>query len=351
MDKPKVSVIIPVYNRRVLLPRAIQSVAMQSWRPLEILIVDNGSTDGTYEEALTMAEELNRNSAGLTVKVLRCEESGAARARNKGFSNATGDIILFFDSDDVMLEGAIESYARMFLNHPEIDMVMASFYWLHKDAKRKKRKLRHRGNLQLNHFHHCSFSTQSFASTRAFLSEVEKRHGELWPSHLGVWDDWALGFRLIMMQPKVKFLSDCVAEVYPQQNSITGEAYCQTAPERYLAAIADVANTIEYHKSRKPRLSKKEYARWRNLLLYRRTLLAALLQRESRKLPDHIIANSAYFDRKDLADESRRLFASVLREAPNKASRTILKACHKYISAGFRGCATFATPLLTFASK
>lgn len=342
-DQTKVSIIIPVFNRRELLVRTLQSVSSQSWRPIEIIVVDNGSTDGTYEAAVETANTLNDKDC--RVKVLRHPERGAAGVRNVGFQHATGEIILFFDSDDIMIEDAVESYMEAFRRNPKADLVIAYFDWLLPGNKRKKRKLRS-GDLLLNHFHHCILSTQSFAATRKFLTKVADLHGELWPEHLGVWDDWALGFRLLSFNPTTIRLDKCVALVEPQAQSITGEAYCTTCAERYLAAIADIETTASLHRKKSPVISSKQYRKWKNLTLYRRVMLAALLSRESRKVSDEILKSTPYADRRELHNESRRLLSDALQEAPSAAVRRTLRFAYAYINAGLRGCASLVTPFL-----
>ena len=117
----KVSIIIPVYNRKELLARTLSSVAKQTWRPLEVIIVDNGSDDGTYEYAL---EWRDANSVeGLHVEVMREERRGACYARNTGLCAATGRFTLFFDSDDTMRPTLVERAVNGFRDHPEAEIV------------------------------------------------------------------------------------------------------------------------------------------------------------------------------------------------------------------------------------
>lgn len=336
----KVSVVVPVLNRKALLGRTLCSIAEQSWRPLEIIVVDNGSTDGSYEEALRLAEKYNA-LRGIEIKVFQHPERGASRARNRGFHSASGEVVLFFDSDDIMMKDAIESYMNAFSRHPIADMAIAPFYWLLKGGKRKKKRLR-RGDLLTNHFHHCTLNTLSFAAKREFLLRVEEQHGGLWPENLGVWDDWALGMRLLMCNPNIVEVKRCVALVEPQVQSITGEAYCLTPVERYLAAIADVEHTLDAYG----KLSLRQHAQWRNLILYRKVMLAALLARESKRLPEEVISRSAFSSREKLANESRRLLETALASAQKASTHRVLRLAYRYIKAGYRGCATWATPLL-----
>lgn len=89
---PEISVIIPVYNRARLIGDTIQSLLAQTIPPLEIIVVDDGSTDETAD----VAERF-----GAPVKVLRKRRSGPSAARNLGFAESRGQYIHFFDSDDI----------------------------------------------------------------------------------------------------------------------------------------------------------------------------------------------------------------------------------------------------------
>jgi glycosyltransferase involved in cell wall biosynthesis len=93
-----VSVIIPVHNRSGTLPAAVASALEQSYRPVEIIIVDDGSTDRTSQ----VAEGLAHNNPDI-VRVLRQENLGPGRARQTGLEAARGEFIQFLDSDDLLL--------------------------------------------------------------------------------------------------------------------------------------------------------------------------------------------------------------------------------------------------------
>ena len=91
-----VSTIIPVYNRPTLVVEAIESVLAQTYRPIEIIVVDDGSTDSTsavVEQMMTAHPE---------VSLLRQPNSGPGPARQKGIEAASGEFIQFLDSDDLL---------------------------------------------------------------------------------------------------------------------------------------------------------------------------------------------------------------------------------------------------------
>ena len=93
-----VSVVIPTYNRAGRVPDAIRSVLEQTYRPLEIVVVDDGSKDDTFEVLKNLESEVE--SAGATAKFIRQDNGGVASARNAGLKAATGEWIAFLDDDD-----------------------------------------------------------------------------------------------------------------------------------------------------------------------------------------------------------------------------------------------------------
>ena len=97
-----VSVIIPVYNVRDYLERCLKSVLSQTYENLEVIVVDNGSTDGSGEICDAFASEDSR------VKVIHLENPDVSWARNAGLDSASGDWIMFVDSDDFIHRQAVE---------------------------------------------------------------------------------------------------------------------------------------------------------------------------------------------------------------------------------------------------
>ncbi len=98
---PLVSVIIPSYNRATLLLETLASVQSQPYRPLQIIIVNDGSTDDTQKKAHQWVEK-QKSDPGLKFHLIQQENCGAAAARNNGKRQATGRYIHFLDSDDLV---------------------------------------------------------------------------------------------------------------------------------------------------------------------------------------------------------------------------------------------------------
>lgn len=113
MDAPLVTTIIPVFNRAAMLREAVASVVAQTHRPIEIVIVDDGSTDDTG----AVADELAR--AHEFVRVVHQQNSGVGRAREAGRLEARGAFIQYLDSDDVLYPRKFELQVAGLLAHPE----------------------------------------------------------------------------------------------------------------------------------------------------------------------------------------------------------------------------------------
>ena len=117
-DNPCVSVIIPTYNRALLIVPAVQSVLNQSFNDIEIIVVDDGSTDGT-QRAL-------EPFLGKIVSLVT-ENKGPAHARNVGMKAASGKYIAFLDSDDTYLPHKLELQVAFMEQHPDIGMVSTNW--------------------------------------------------------------------------------------------------------------------------------------------------------------------------------------------------------------------------------
>ncbi|HPI71773.1 MAG TPA: glycosyltransferase family 2 protein [bacterium] len=105
---PLVSVVIPTFNRADLLPAAIDSVLGQTYERLEILVVDDGSTDHTMEVLRPYADR---------IRVIAGEHRGPSAARNLGMRAATGEYLCFLDSDDVYYPYKVQAQVEQMSAH------------------------------------------------------------------------------------------------------------------------------------------------------------------------------------------------------------------------------------------
>lgn len=103
VTKPKISVIVPVYNREKVLTQTIGSVRNQTLQDWELILIDDGSTDGSFDVCRSAAAEDPR------VRILRTVNQGQCVARNIGLALARADYIKFLDSDDLLVTRALEA--------------------------------------------------------------------------------------------------------------------------------------------------------------------------------------------------------------------------------------------------
>ncbi|WPP53321.1 glycosyltransferase family 2 protein [Catalinimonas niigatensis] len=122
ISNSKVSIIIPVYNRVDLIEECIQSIKKQTYANFEVIVVDDGSTDGSYEYIQKVSQQDNR------IKALRRDRlpKGAPTCRNMGISKAEGEYIIFLDSDDLLAPFCLEQRLSYFQQHSEYDFLVFS---------------------------------------------------------------------------------------------------------------------------------------------------------------------------------------------------------------------------------
>lgn len=125
ISKPIFSVIVPVYNREHLIVGTLNSIKNQTYRPIELVIVDDGSSD---ESARVISEWLAANQVpdSFEVRYLYQENAGVASARNYGLRESEGEYVYFLDSDDRVYPDALLKVAEAF-NREQADMVLTGY--------------------------------------------------------------------------------------------------------------------------------------------------------------------------------------------------------------------------------
>ena len=113
-DRPTVSVVIPAYNAEAFVGDAIDSVLAQTFHDFEIIVVDDGSADGTRRVVTAYGDR---------VRFYQQEQAGASRARNRGIEEAHGEFIAFLDADDLWLPTKLEKQVQAFRNDPSLGLV------------------------------------------------------------------------------------------------------------------------------------------------------------------------------------------------------------------------------------
>lgn len=206
-----VSVIIPVYNCAKYLPACVESIAKQSFSDIEILLVDDGSTDLSPALCDELAETDDR------IRVFHKPNGGASSARNVGIKNADGRYLLFVDCDDTVDSGCIEGLLYA-LTASSADMVVfgMAFDYYSGEALKRTDKLHYGGECTLSiqdvgrNFAEL-FSTNSLSSacnklfTRAIIDENTLRFDE----SMCLYEDFDFVLRYMAAAKSVTVLTDC----------------------------------------------------------------------------------------------------------------------------------------------
>lgn len=126
---PRVTVLLAAHNRLGLLQQAIESALLQDYRPMDVLVVDDGSDEPVRRWLEAAADSEDR------LQVLHQSKLGVAPARQKGLMAAEGELVCILDSDDELLPGALRRIVNVFNANPETDLVYAYYLNRRRDGK------------------------------------------------------------------------------------------------------------------------------------------------------------------------------------------------------------------------
>ena len=227
-QQPPITIVIPVRDRRSIVCRTLESVREQTLRPLRVVVVDNGSTDGTPDVVRRWAAD---NAApGFEVTVAECPDGGACGARNCGLALVDTPWVAFFDSDDVMLPGHLDRVARDIRRFPDVQLFYFDIAFIDADGWMDIKSLAD-DNIMRAHLLHGALSTCRFVVQTELVRSVGA-----WDTGCRRWNDLELGVRLLLAKPRVrKVTGEPMVHQYPSADSITGSGYydaelrCETA--------------------------------------------------------------------------------------------------------------------------
>ncbi|WKN33486.1 glycosyltransferase family A protein [Porifericola rhodea] len=129
--KPYVSIVLPLYNRADLVEATLYSIIQQTYVHWEVIVIDDGSQDGSFEIVQSMAYKDSR------IKLYRRNRApdGAPTCRNIGVEEASGEYVIFLDSDDLLAPHCIQKRVEEFTNYPKNDFLVFSMLLFHRQPK------------------------------------------------------------------------------------------------------------------------------------------------------------------------------------------------------------------------
>ncbi len=155
-----ISCIVPVFNGERYLAEALDSILNQTYRPIEIIVVDDGSTDQTPSVIKQYGER---------IRALWQENAGPAAARNKGLGEACADFVAFLDADDLWYPEKLERQFARFCARAELDLCITQVqnFWVPELEKEKRHYLDHRFSQPLP-----GYATQALLARRVLFDRV-----------------------------------------------------------------------------------------------------------------------------------------------------------------------------------
>ena len=234
----KVSVILPLYNRIALVEKTIKSVQSQTYPYWEAIVVDDGSTDGSYE----LVEKINHQDKRIRLAKRSREPKGAPTCRNIGATLASGDYLIFLDSDDLLAPLCLEQRIAAFQQFPDYDFLVFPMLMF--------KKYPHDQNILWN------VSTQESDLTRFLrVDAVWQTTGPMYQrtsflasggfdEGLRFWQDYELHTRLLISGSKYKKFLNQVPDCFYRQHIQGTISQAVDASEKRLTLMEQVFSQL-----------------------------------------------------------------------------------------------------------
>ena len=231
-----ISVIVPVYNRIELLKKTLDSIFAQTYKDVEVIVVNDGSTDEWP------SVQLPRNDGGVgpqALTVIHQPNRGAPTARNRGLAEANGEYVIFWDADVIGEPKMLEKLKSALDEHPQASFSYCSFeiqdtrYKIQKKIKSKKFNVQ---DLQKNNFIHTT-------------SLIRRKDVVRWDEDLKRFQDWDLWLTMSEMGKTGVWVDDCLFTVLgggTMSNWLPSFAY--KAPFKWLPFISKSVRKYEEAK-------------------------------------------------------------------------------------------------------
>lgn len=260
---PKVSIIVPIYNVEQYLNKCIDSLLNQTLQDIEIILVDDGSTDNSGEIAKNFAEK-NPNK----IKYYRKENGGLSDARNYGIPYATGEYIAFLDSDDYIEKNAYEEMYNKAIEENS-DYVECDFIWEYPNKSKIDKQEYYFGKKEMMK------NVRVVAWNKLIKRELITTNNIFFPKGLR-YEDVEFTYKLIPYLDRTSYVSKPFIHYIQRENSIANKQN-----ERNIEIFTVLDNVIQYYKENKLYNEYEEELEY----IYTRYSLCSSLKRIC-KIPD-----------------------------------------------------------------
>ena len=169
--RPLISCVITAWNDELYLGEAVESILSQAYEPFELIVVDDGSTDGTADVVAGFGDRL---------RYVHQPNAGCSAARNLGIRESNGDLIAFLDADDLWLPGKLDRQAAEFDSRPELDacFTFAVNFWIEELQDEAERFKDHRISKPLPAYGASTMMTRRTVYDRFGWFDAEQDYGQ-----------------------------------------------------------------------------------------------------------------------------------------------------------------------------
>ncbi|WP_299106666.1 glycosyltransferase family A protein [uncultured Winogradskyella sp.] len=197
-----VSVIIPVFNRENFIYECLESILKQTYRPIEVILVDDGSTDNSIS---LIKKYIKENSVKdiFDIRLFQQKNSGAPKARNKGLFEAHGEYVQFFDSDDLLLPNKLEHQISIFNKNIDIVYSKTQVFLNNRDCLVEKFWGRELTGEYIDYFE-FPWQTMCALYRRNYLIS----NNIVWNEDLKMHQDWEFSMQHVIQTDKIVFLNE-----------------------------------------------------------------------------------------------------------------------------------------------
>ena len=235
-----VSAIVPTYRRPQLLERSLGSILRQTYRPLELIVVDDGSGDRTHDVLKNWTDKAA--GAGVDYRYLTQENAGPGVARNLALEHARGSLLAFLDDDDRWYPLKLETQIGFMGLHPEAGASFTRFVYEGKEEQPKPRAQYMRDGWVFETL--CSGQTRAHMQTMIVKRDVAQRVGGF--AHTSSWDDTEFALRLSLETPFVA-VHDALTVICTEDDSLSRKDGLEGDLERDTQKLRMLDSFIERH--------------------------------------------------------------------------------------------------------
>jgi glycosyltransferase involved in cell wall biosynthesis len=212
-----ISVIIPVYNKEDTIVRAVESVLTQSLQPLEIIVVNDGSTDDSKNKISSIRDE--------RIKIINQKNKGVSCARNAGIDNANGNYVAFLDADDEWLPDYLSTISSLINLFPNAIVFATGYYKKYADEVVKANKLKRvnfnsASGILTNYFEICNNSDPPLWTSAVTVVKEEIRKINGFPEGIKAGEDLLTWARLSLKGEIAYSTNPCAIYYQPKYDPL-----------------------------------------------------------------------------------------------------------------------------------